>query len=74
MANPYTHTFKIKTTCIDVEGEMEFNVDDKVSFKTTLPLEGMKLDQMARIQSLFTELHRLFHTCGNIESVEIEEQ
>lgn len=67
----YTHTFKIKTDGVTIEGAAEFNVDGIASYKTNEPIE-VTVPQGERIIALFDEVQRLFEAFGGLDKLKID--
>lgn len=72
MSSTFTHTFKIHVGGQIIEGDMEFNEDGVMSYRTTVPAENMTLAQSQVLNELFSRLKDVFNTFGSIEKVEIE--
>ena len=66
----YTHTFKIKTDGVTIEGDVEFNLDGVASYTTDDPME-LTLPQADRVNALFSEVKRLFDAFGGLEKLKI---
>jgi len=71
MAPLYTHDFQFEIDDYKVEGEVEFNVDGKMGYKTTLPVEWADLAQVNRFHALLKEFKNVFDCFGNIKKIKL---
>lgn len=63
MAQPpdmYTHLFKFKVNGAFIEGEAEFNSDDKASFKMTKWSEPIPLDSIGQFEELMELIKKIY--------------
>ena len=70
----YTHKFELKLDGVTVSGEMEFNMDGVMSYKTDEPIEGFTLGQAEVVNRFFNSLKEVFDAFGGLEKVEITEK
>jgi len=71
MAPLYTHTFKFKVEGQDFSGEIEFNVDGEMGYKTDKLVEWKSLAQVNRFHALLKEFKNVFDCFGEIEKISI---
>lgn len=70
----YTHTFQIQANSHNIEGEIEFNVDGTMTYKTTDPIENISLAQSRAVDSLFEHCKQIFDEFGGIVKIKIEKK
>ena len=73
MAN-YTHNFELELGTDVIDGELEFNVDDVTSYKTTDPIDGLTLPRAILINDLFNHFKRMFDEFGSVVKIKVEEK
>jgi len=70
----YTHTFKFEIDSFDISGEVEFNTDGKMGFKTNEPVEWTELEKSDRFRALLKEFKHVFDCFGSIKKIKLEEK
>jgi len=71
MAVTYTHTFELRLNGKNISGEVEFNLDGQMGYKTTDPIEWNNLDEATRFQALLREFKVLFDAFDGINKIEL---
>lgn len=74
MAAHYTHSFQFKMGNQDIEGEVEFNQDGILSYKTDNPIANLTLQQAEVLNRLFTQLKEVFNAYGSIIKIKVEKK
>ena len=67
----YTHTFKMKLNGQDISGEVEFNLDGTMSYKTNEPIDAITMIKARRFHALLAEFKNVFDCFGGIEEIEL---
>ena len=70
----YTHDYKIRFGDFEMEGECEFNIDGRASFRSDDPLTNLDTEQAHRVTHFFTELKKIFDKFGSIGQIKIGEK
>jgi hypothetical protein len=70
----YTHAFEIEVGSQAINGEIEFNIDGIMSFKTDSPLEGLTLQQIRTVNNLLECFKNLHDSFEGITKIKVEEK
>lgn len=71
MAVVYTHTFEIEAGGKTIHGEIEFNEDGTVSYKTDNPISNLTLEQAGKFNEMFKCCKDIYDTFGGVTKIEI---
>lgn len=71
MSPAYTHDFLIKTNGETISGEIEFNLDGKMGFRTEDPVVVTESSKARRFISFLEEVKRLYDEFGSIDSLKV---
>ena len=72
MSPPYTHTFEFEIDDLEINGEIEFNTDGVMSYKTNEPIDGITLKKANRFHALLREFKNVFDCFGGIKKIKLE--
>ncbi len=68
----YTHTFEFSSDGTTIEGEVEFNVDGRVSYKTSAALPNLTLQQASAFNGIVKAAKDFFDAYGALNKIKIE--
>ena len=74
MPPTYTHNFEFEIDDFQVNGEIEFNVDGEMGYKTSEPVEWANLAQANRFHALLKEFKNVFDRFGGIKKIKLEKK
>jgi len=69
----FTHDFEIKYDDKEINGEIEFNVDGKVSYSFTGD-PVLRLDESALLNQLFATVQEMYKLESGLQKIEITEK
>jgi hypothetical protein len=70
----YTHTFEFLFNDQTLQGEIEFNLDGKTSYKTEKPISNLDLKQSSAVNTLFYHLKEIYNVFGDIKKIKVEKK
>ena len=70
----YTHEFKFDIEGNFITGEVEFDTDDKVSFKMLTWSQPLSLDIMGKFNELMTLMGKIYNENGAIKKIIIKKK
>ena len=70
----YTHDFDLVLDDQTITGEIEFNIDGIMTYKTDSPVDEMSLERSEIFNALLKAFKDIFDQFGGIEKIELVEK